>query len=69
MLTTIGQGAVHDAATGKAGKLMCDTHNALQDLTFRQLHGKPLIEPAVTADKRPYSRALCFMANIHCESQ
>jgi hypothetical protein len=48
----------------KAGKLMCDTHNALQDLTFRQLHGKPLIEP-VTAGKHPYSRALlCFMANV-----
>lgn len=49
---------------GGTTHLKRDTKSALGDLTFGQLSGRPLSQPAL-ADKRPYKRALCFMANVH----
>jgi hypothetical protein len=47
-----------------ARQLKRDTQRALGDLTFGQLNGKQLMDP-VTADKRPFRRALCFMAHVY----
>jgi hypothetical protein len=47
-----------------AAQLKRDTQKALSNLTFGEMNGRALSEPAV-ADQRPYRRALCFMANVH----